>query len=628
MKRPSSCILSLSALVSLGLALPATARSATFTVNSSADAGDRAPGDGLCQAASGECTLRAAIMETNALAGADVIDVPAGIYQLTIPSGNPDPWYFDTDAAVSDLDVKDNLTVRGAGASSTIIDASGLGDRILEVLGNPYTPGSLAVEIAGLTLRGGTTTLDGGCIRHYDEGLLTLRDAVLTGCKAATWSGGGLFQWGRGARILLIDSAVRDNAASWGGGIGGGNGTIELLRTSVTGNTALGPWGPAAGGGIYVPPGTLRATDSVISGNVAGRHGGGIYASQSDVTLVRTTVSGNEARNLTGQVGPGLGCGGGLYLERVRLALVNSTISGNQAEEDGAGVYGQRDVAFDISFSTIADNRNASNTGAAGLQMLAPEPFVPWYQRVQATVFAGNASGGGTVNCRFTKQVSNCDTWPCTVTESPLPPASGGFSVDEDGSCGLTASTDISSLPAGLGPLAANGGLGATHELLPGSPALDQVPPADCFFWVDDDLDYRVNEDPVDGLDNDGDWRVDEDPAVPVATDQRGVVRPYGTGCDVGSFEVDPAGQLATIRAQIEALVEGGVLNGGQGHALLGKLDRAAEALAAGDTAAAIRHLETFVNQVEAFENARILTATEAQSLLDAARRLIAELGG
>ena len=56
-----------------------------------------------------------------------------------------------------------------------------------------------------------------------------------------------------------------------------------------------------------------------------------------------------------------------------------------------------------------------------------------------------------------------------------------------------------------------NGGLTLTHALLPGSPAIDGVPFADCT-----DLD-----------------------GVAVDTDQRGVARPQGSACDIGSFELE-----------------------------------------------------------------------------------------
>ena len=56
------------------------ALSATFTVNSSADGDDIQPGDGVCVASGGVCTLRAALTEANLAAGANTIAfaIPGG----------------------------------------------------------------------------------------------------------------------------------------------------------------------------------------------------------------------------------------------------------------------------------------------------------------------------------------------------------------------------------------------------------------------------------------------------------------------------------------------------------------------------------------------------------------------
>ena len=62
------------------LVLAAPAQAVVFTVDSTVDAVDAVPGDGICADASGACTLRAAIHEANVLPGADVVEVPAGTY--------------------------------------------------------------------------------------------------------------------------------------------------------------------------------------------------------------------------------------------------------------------------------------------------------------------------------------------------------------------------------------------------------------------------------------------------------------------------------------------------------------------------------------------------------------------
>jgi hypothetical protein len=83
MRQQLLSVLAVIALLFFGANRPAHA--ATFTVNSTADAVDAHPGDGVCADASGHCTLRAAVMEANALSGPDTITLPAGTYTLTIP---------------------------------------------------------------------------------------------------------------------------------------------------------------------------------------------------------------------------------------------------------------------------------------------------------------------------------------------------------------------------------------------------------------------------------------------------------------------------------------------------------------------------------------------------------------
>ena len=98
-----------------------------FFVTHTADTVDANPGDGIAADASGNTTLRAAIMEANALAGHQTIALGAGTYKLTIPGTGEDG------AATGDLDVGDDLTIAGVDAVSTIIDGGGL-DRVFEIL--------------------------------------------------------------------------------------------------------------------------------------------------------------------------------------------------------------------------------------------------------------------------------------------------------------------------------------------------------------------------------------------------------------------------------------------------------------------------------------------------------------
>ena len=102
----------------LGLAgSPASA--ATFVVDTSVDAVDATPGDGLCATTVGACALRAAVQEANALGGPDAIVLPAGTYLLTLAGPGEDA------GAAGDLDVREALAIDGAGSATTVIDARG-----------------------------------------------------------------------------------------------------------------------------------------------------------------------------------------------------------------------------------------------------------------------------------------------------------------------------------------------------------------------------------------------------------------------------------------------------------------------------------------------------------------------
>lgn len=103
-------------LAVLTLVAPASVEAATFTVDSTLDTTDVSPGDGVCADSGGRCTLRAAIMEANALPSQDRIDVPAGEYFPTIASlGSGDGH------ASGDFNITDSVELYGAGADQTFI---------------------------------------------------------------------------------------------------------------------------------------------------------------------------------------------------------------------------------------------------------------------------------------------------------------------------------------------------------------------------------------------------------------------------------------------------------------------------------------------------------------------------
>jgi CSLREA domain-containing protein len=212
------CMVLLAAL----LVSPMPTSAADFTVDTTADALDAVPGDGTCATASGGCTLRAAIQETNALPGADTITLPAGTYLLTLGSGDAD--------ANGDLDVSDALSIAGAGAATTIVDANHA-SRVFDV----QMPPSLPFALSGITVQNG--------------------DAAALPSEGPF--GGGIMSLS--APVSVTDCLVTGNHSLIGGGIAVLNG-LSLTNVTVSGNTA-----DTAGGGVATVFGTIR--NSTFTGN-------------------------------------------------------------------------------------------------------------------------------------------------------------------------------------------------------------------------------------------------------------------------------------------------------------------------------------------------------------------------
>ncbi|MCH2226019.1 MAG: hypothetical protein MK066_14720, partial [Crocinitomicaceae bacterium] len=114
--------------------------SQNFTVTTINDSQDAILGDGVCNDGTGNCSLRAAVMESNALGGSHTITLPAGTYMLTIAGGGEDL------SATGDLDINSDVTLLGVSPVTTIINADSL-DRVLHVLtGNSVDISMLTIE--------------------------------------------------------------------------------------------------------------------------------------------------------------------------------------------------------------------------------------------------------------------------------------------------------------------------------------------------------------------------------------------------------------------------------------------------------------------------------------------------
>ena len=551
---------------------------ATFNVDTTNDTQDVTPGDGICADSAGDCSLRAAITEANALAGDDVINVPAGTYTQSLVSANED------NNAGGDWDIRSNIVINGAGAATTIIQAAATPGTATERVMNVVLSTNV-VEINGVTLRHGNktgtagTTTRGGGIRNV--GTLTMNDCIVTenvapgsagirneraitlnnvtvsnnDCVNATSNcfGGGMyntlaanstvsinnstftgntsltsgtnvFGFGAGLGIestsgfsLVITNSVFSNNVGTGTGTGGSNGNgIRVLASgastanisdSVFSNNSGTGGSAIQGSGIQVfTSGTGTLTGSwdriTVSGNSANASAGVAFVATGgpmNITVRDSTISGNTATGNAG--GMGASNSGATSGASNVISILNSTISGNTAGQNGGGLAVEQpaatgSVTVNLNFTTVANNTansdNAGTEGGGGI-FRSTAGVVNLKNSAVADNSVGTGGSGpdifGSVNSQDYNHIE--DLSGATIT-------------------GTT--TNNSTGPAMLGPLADNGGTTETHLPMAGSVLINAIPSGtnDC--------------------------------GTTVVTDQRGVARPSEGACEKGSVEIAGGG--------------------------------------------------------------------------------------
>jgi hypothetical protein len=313
-------IVALLALVLLQVRLvSATPTAVTFTVNSTLDQPNDLTIPDTCHTAANTCTLRAAVMQANRTTGLGAtIIVPAGIYTLTISAAGADG------EANGDLNLtapgsgNPVITIIGAGAGTTIIDANQI-DRVF------FIHRSRTATISGVTIRNGydagTLNVGGGI---YTLGSLTIIDSILTNNMAGptgtsgSW-GGGIYAMGSLCSLEIINSAISQNSAAYGGG-----GILSECVHTVIANSTISGNSSSTGGGISVLN-SLTLINSTLSGNTAKADGGGIYMIGGSANIYNSSIVFNRADSdaMNG------GLGGGIYTNATTVNLRNSLVAEN-----------------------------------------------------------------------------------------------------------------------------------------------------------------------------------------------------------------------------------------------------------------------------------------------------------
>ncbi len=293
---------------------------ATYIVDNASDVVDGNYG-------SGNLSLREAIIQANAAAGADTITFAASLagQTITLTGGQ--------------LTLTNDLTIDGdvnGDNKADIIISGNDASRVFHITGT-----GTDVELDSLTLTNGNpgASQDGG--------------AILTGA---------------GTTLAITDSTIKDSATSL---FGDGAGIYSGGTLTVTGSTISGNTGAFHGGGVFLgveASGTF--TNTTIDGNSA-IAGGGIYTiAASTLTILNSTITENHAAGSDG---------GGIFVKNgIHAYVTNSVIALNTADFsgpdffNGGGLNSYLTAGYSFFGSTVSiDTQNGQNINGGGDPRLA-----------------------------------------------------------------------------------------------------------------------------------------------------------------------------------------------------------------------------------------------------------------
>ncbi|MEX2185297.1 MAG: hypothetical protein WD875_00820 [Pirellulales bacterium] len=363
--------------------------------------GDYSPGD---------LSLREAVILANAHDGNAVIELPSGVYTLTIPR----PSLNEPDASgalTGDLDIDNDLgsiRIVGQGAATTIIDGNGL-DRV-------FTAGFGELQLSHMTIRCGEVPSigvnpsdlngSGGGILVF--GHLHLDNSVIEANRASY--GGGLYLR-HDASITMVDTIVCDNSAIQGGGIW----FQEDAAATISGSEFADNTATEFGDGLFLLEPVVHLSDSAVHGNTAGVRGGGFYLGSAYLDVRTTNISDNFAGER----------GGGLYLsDEAGLSISQSTIFANRTDDAGlgGGLYAYR-ADVNMNEVTVSDN-SVGDGGSGGGLYIEGVPDDESTTIVASTIINNSATNGGGITVAGGVAVAISDT---SFTANTATVAGGGL---------------------------------------------------------------------------------------------------------------------------------------------------------------------------------------------------------
>ncbi|MCL1990506.1 MAG: prealbumin-like fold domain-containing protein [Defluviitaleaceae bacterium] len=206
---------------------------------------------------------------------------------------------------------------------------------------------------------------DGGGL-YLDQNInlpLIMNDVIVTGNRAESGNGGGIFVWptGENRALTMNNSRISDNV-SFGNGASLWNNRghhLTMNNSHLDRNTTL----TGEGGGLHFNPNdTGPASNRVLTLNGT------------------STINDNEA--------PGAADGGGLFAERATITLNDeSEMSGNRTTGRGGGLF-----AVDTIFNLYGESRMNGNSAGEGGGIAATGTTINFHDESRMN---GNSAGEG-----------------------------------------------------------------------------------------------------------------------------------------------------------------------------------------------------------------------------------------
>jgi len=334
-------------------------------------------------------SLREAVCIANNNGASTVtINLPAGTYDLAISTFGGNGSASSSPELQVGINNGNNVSIVGVGASTTIIQQTVSGSRIIEQ--DELLNGNTPISLSNLTLTGGS------CV---DSGLDCLDDG-----------GGAILAGGFGDNLTLTNVTLRSNTASsdeQGGALSYFGGILTISGSTFSSNSA-----GESGGAIATidvtsgnpVPGSISITNSTFTGNTAGTEAGGAIAFELGTgypaSVSGSTFTGNRTSS----------SGGAISADQegttaTTFTLSNSRIVGNIAASAPTGVEVGSPVA-----ATLTDNWWGCNggPGASGCDTVvigagASGSFNPWLVlSVSANPTQINPSGTSTLTADLT----------------------------------------------------------------------------------------------------------------------------------------------------------------------------------------------------------------------------------